>query len=151
MENLPPGKMLDQHDVVDFILTRFAKGAKCFDGEWWGGSHIPVSGSEHGFDVQVVFEGARDGTYNAVAYAYKNKECDVDIDNILVNKFPLTFWIEVFREDDSAWGFKVKIQDGSILSSGDGIQSELAAHQEAVKMFRESGWAQCPLLSGMIS
>lgn len=136
MENFSHLKTLSPEEVIEFVLARFEKGAECFNGNWWGGSHTAVAGSTHGFDVQVIQDSIDDTKYHAIAYGYKNSLCDVDMKKILVNKFALPFFIGVMQKNANEWIYIVRITDGDNICLEQSAGSKIDAHREAVKVLR---------------
>lgn len=119
-KELPPPSpyVLDKERVIDFIIDRFAEGAKCFNGEWWGGCKESVIGSPFGFDIHVW---AVDEQYYAKAFGYKDEVYNIDLKNILVDSFLIPFSLIVFVKDGA---FSYLIHDIDIDRTIEGLRFE---------------------------
>lgn len=139
-------KHLSRMDIIDLILLRFYKGAKCFNGDWWGCSTEVVEGSPYGYDVRVYLKQSSEHKYYGIAYGYKDDKRDIDFDHILIDELRLEFWIDVLQSSLSEWGYKIYNSENQIISEQSGYPTENEVHRAAVDGYRVLSERKCPLL-----
>ena len=132
--------------IINFILSKFEKGAKCFNGDWWGGTTESVDGSAYGYDVHVYLKESHDHAYYAIAYAYKDAERSIDLDCILVNEFHLGFWLSVTQNSNGVWGYTIFNSNNEVIEEKFVYLAEHKAHYMAVESFKKLKETNCPLL-----
>lgn len=144
--NTIPLITVNEQEIVGFILNKFEKGAKCFDGNWWGGFIDPVADAPFGFDVNVVLEADSQGVYYAVAHPYLNEKRDVDIQRILLPKFQLGFSIVVDGDEHKGWSHTVFNAKHYSIANESGFFGEVEAHRAGANSARTLLSDYCPLL-----
>ncbi len=144
--NTIPLMTVNEQEIVGFILNKFEKGAKCFDGNWWGGFIDPVVDAPFGFDVNVVLEADSQGVYHAVAHPYLNEKRDVDIRHILLPKFSLSFVIVVEWDEYVEWSYTALNSKHHTIAHESGFHGEVEAHRAGANSVRSLLSDSCPLL-----
>lgn len=133
---------LKRNDVILFIISRHAKGAKCFNGDWWGGSRVGVVGSPTGYDAHVVISHGRE-RFIAEVYALKNID-DVDLSHPLLDPFILPFYVDIiFDKSAQGYGFQIYDADGVLIMEEGGYNREVDVHriasEKCIELMGEGG------------
>lgn len=148
--NTIPLVAVNEKEIVRFILNKFEKGAKCFDCNWWGGFIDPAVDAPFGFDVNVVLEADSQAAYHAVAHPYINEKRDVDLQHILLAKFPLSFMIVVKWDEHVGWSYTALNSKHQTIAHESGFYGEVEAHRAGANSARTLLSDYCPLLFGEV-
>lgn len=123
---------LDHKRVEQCIVERFGHGARCFNGEWWGGWVEYVEGSQYGFDIHVWKE---ENIFYAEAFGYKDEPYNIDKDNLLISRFALPFSFEISDKDDGTFTASIHLFEKNINDVFDGFESYLDASEWCVRRY----------------
>lgn len=142
IESISDDKKLGRCKVIEFILFKFQRGAKVFNGDWWGGSKEPLLASPHGFDVNVLNCGSGQN-FLVATYGLKETErgVEIDLETSLMEPFVLGFSIEVVNSFDCAgdhWTYKVLDNNGAMMIKGGQFKAELEACRDSVFRLQQS-------------
>lgn len=129
-------KNSDLLKIIEFILFKFQKGAKVFNGDWWGWSKSPIPSSRHGSDIHVV-SCSENNRYIVFAYGYKEDSDppEINLEAPLMEPFLLGFSIQIFSCNQfgkDLWTYKIFDGSGNIIGEGEHYDTELEAHRRSV-------------------